>query len=325
MSFLNHNLKILPLEIYIDPQFPVEKAIITHAHADHAKPGHKKVLATKETIEIMKIRYGNDCANSFQILEYGKKLSINNLTITLFPAGHIIGSAQVLIEMRGKKVLVTGDYKTKKDSTTLPFEIIPCNTLVTEATFGLPVFQHPDPNYEIKKLLNSVTKNTGCTHLVGVYALGKAQRIIKLLRENNYNEIVYIHGALEKICDYYGANGINLGKFEKVLLKNKKNYQNKIVLAPPSAIKEKWSRRFSNKITSQASGWMCIKQRVKQNLVEVPMIISDHADWDELTSTIKLSGAENIWITHGRDDGLMYWCKSQGLNAQPLSFLDGKE
>ena len=246
MSFLNHNLKILPLEIYIDPQFPVEKAIITHAHADHAKPGHKKVLATKETIEIMKIRYGNDCANSFQILEYGKKLSINNLTITLFPAGHIIGSAQVLIEMRGKKVLVTGDYKTKKDSTTLPFEIIPCNTLVTEATFGLPVFQHPDPNYEIKKLLNSVTKNTGCTHLVGVYALGKAQRIIKLLRENNYNEIVYIHGALEKICDYYGANGINLGKFEKVLLKNKKNYQNKIVLAPPSAIKEKWSRRFSN-------------------------------------------------------------------------------
>ena len=325
MSFLNHNLKILPLEIYIDPQFPVEKAIITHAHADHAKPGHKKVLATKETIEIMKIRYGNDCANSFQILEYGKKLSINNLTITLFPAGHIIGSAQVLIEMRGKKVLVTGDYKTKKDSTTLPFEIIPCNTLVTEATFGLPVFQHPDPNYEIKKLLNSVTKNTGCTHLVGVYALGKAQRIIKLLRENNYNEIVYIHGALEKICDYYRANGINLGKFEKVLLKNKKNYQNKIVLAPPSAIKEKWSRRFSNKITSQASGWMCIKQRVKQNLVEVPMIISDHADWDELTSTIKLSGAENIWITHGRDDGLMYWCKSQGLNAQPLSFLDGKE
>ncbi len=325
MSFLNHNLKILPLEIYIDPQFPVEKAIITHAHADHAKPGHKKVLATKETIEIMKIRYGNDCANSFQILEYGKKLSINNLTITLFPAGHIIGSAQVLIEMRGKKVLVTGDYKTKKDSTTLPFEIIPCNTLVTEATFGLPVFQHPDPNYEIKKLLNSVTKNTGCTHLVGVYALGKAQRIIKLLRENNYNEIVYIHGALEKICDFYRANGINLGKFEKVLLKNKKNYHNKIVLAPPSAIKEKWSRRFSNKITSQASGWMCIKQRVKQNLVEVPMIISDHADWDELTSTIKLSGAENIWITHGRDDGLMYWCKSQGLNAQPLSFLDGKE
>ena len=325
MSFLNHNLKILPLEIYIDPQFPVEKAIITHAHADHAKPGHKKVLATKETIEIMKIRYGNDCANSFQILEYGKKLSINNLTITLFPAGHIIGSAQVLIEMRGKKVLVTGDYKTKKDSTTLPFEIIPCNTLVTEATFGLPVFQHPDPNYEIKKLLNSVTKNTGCTHLVGVYALGKAQRIIKLLRENNYNEIVYIHGALEKICDFYRANGINLGRFEKVLLKNKKNYHNKIVLAPPSAIKEKWSRRFSNKITSQASGWMCIKQRVKQNLVEVPMIISDHADWDELTSTIKLSGAENIWITHGRDDGLMYWCKSQGLNAKPLSFLDGKE
>ena len=324
MNLLNHSLKILPLNIFIDPQYPVEKAIITHAHADHAKPGHGKVLATKETIEIMKLRYGKNCAQEFQELDYGKKIFLNNISISFFPAGHILGSAQILIEEKGNKILVTGDYKTNPDNISETFENIRCNTLVTEATFGLPVFQHPNPNIEIKKLLNSLNKNKESTHILGVYALGKAQRIIKLLRENNYNETIYIHGALEKICEFYASKGFNLGKIEKVAISKKIDYRNKIVLAPPSALKDKWSRRFNEKIIAQASGWMCVRQRAKQSLVEIPLVISDHADWNELTKTIISSEAENIWITHGREDGLLYWCKSQGLNAEPLS-LQGRE
>lgn len=323
MNLLDYRLNIIPINVFIDPQFPVEKAIITHAHADHAKSGHKKVLGTKETLEIMKIRYGKECAQEFQYLNYGQKISIDGVSITLFPAGHIIGSSQVLLEYRNHKIVVTGDYKTTKDSTTSEFELIKCDTLVTEATFGLPIFKHPNPNIEIKKVLESLETYNDTNHLIGVYALGKAQRIIKLLRENGFQDTIFIHGALKKICDYYQLNGINLGKLETIT-KDSSNYKQKIILAPPSALKDRWSRKFRNKILSQASGWMNIKQRVKQSLIEIPLIISDHSDWNELTKTIVECGAENIWVTHGREEGLVHWCKTNGLNAKPLS-LKGRE
>ena len=323
MNLLDYRLNIIPINVFIDPQFPVEKAIITHAHADHAKSGHKKVLGTKETLEIMKIRYGKECAQEFQYLNYGQKISIDGVSITLFPAGHIIGSSQVLLEYRNHKIVVTGDYKTTKDSTTSEFELIKCDTLVTEATFGLPIFKHPNPNIEIKKVLESLETYNDTNHLIGVYALGKAQRIIKLLRENGFQDTIFIHGALKKICDYYQLNGINLGKLETIT-KDSSNYKQKIILAPPSALKDRWSRKFRNKILSQASGWMNIKQRVKQSLIEIPLIISDHSDWNELTNTILECGAENIWVTHGREEGLVHWCKTNGLNAKPLS-LKGRE
>lgn len=323
MNLLDYRLNIIPINVFIDPQYPVERAIITHAHADHAKPGHKKVLGTKETLEIMKIRYGKECAKEFQSLNYGQKISIDGVSITLFPAGHIIGSSQVLLEYKNHKIVITGDYKTMKDSTSSAFELIKCDTLVTEATFGLPIFKHPNPNTEITKVLESVETNNDTNHLIGVYALGKAQRIIKLLRENGFQDTIFIHGALKKICDYYQSTGINLGKLQTVT-KDISSYKQKIILAPPSALKDRWSRKFRNKILSQASGWMNIKQRVKQSLIEIPLVISDHSDWNELTKTISECGAENIWVTHGREEGLVHWCKTIGLNAKPLS-LKGRE
>ncbi len=323
MNLLDYRLNIIPINVFIDPQYPVERAIITHAHADHAKPGHKKVLGTKETLEIMKIRYGKECAKEFQYLNYGQKISIDGVSITLFPAGHIIGSSQVLLEYKNHKIVITGDYKTMKDSTSSAFELIKCDTLVTEATFGLPIFKHPNPNTEITKVLESVETNNDTNHLIGVYALGKAQRIIKLLRENGFQDTIFIHGALKKICDYYQSTGINLGKLQTVT-KDISSYKQKIILAPPSALKDRWSRKFRNKILSQASGWMNIKQRVKQSLIEIPLVISDHSDWNELTKTISECGAENIWVTHGREEGLVHWCKTIGLNAKPLS-LKGRE
>ncbi len=320
MNILDYRLNIKPLNIFIDPQFPVEKAIISHAHADHAKPGNGKVLATRETIEIMKLRYGEKCANSFQIIKYGEKLKINNINISMFPAGHVLGSAQILIEYKGYKTLVTGDYKTTDDEISKQFELIKCNTLISEATFGLPVFQHPNAHDEITKIIRSINKNKDSTHLIGCYALGKAQRVIYLLRKAGYDKTIYIHGALEKICNYYENQKIPLGKLEKISA-SIQNLKNDVVLAPPSAIKDRWSRKFNNKISCQASGWLSIKQRVKQNRVEIPLIISDHSDWTELTETIINSKAEKVLVTHGNEEGLVYWSKKRGLVAEPLSIM----
>ena len=318
MNILDYRLNIKPLNIFVDPQTPVEKAIITHAHTDHAKPGNGKVLATKETIEIMKLRYGNNCAKSFQSIRYGERIKINGINISFFPAGHILGSAQILIENQGYKTLITGDYKTIDDEISKPFELIKCNTLITEATFGLPIFQHPKPEGELKKIIYSINENKNSTHLIGCYALGKAQRIIHLLRKSGYEKTIYIHGALEKICNYYKSQNILLGKLEKVS-NSKKNFKNDIIIAPPSALRDSWSRKFKNKISCQASGWFSIKQRVKQNQIEIPLVVSDHSDWTELTKTIINSNAERIWVTHGNEEGLVYWIKKRGLDAQPLS------
>ena len=324
MKWIDKNLHIKPINTHIDPFRPVENAIITHGHADHAKPGHKNVLATKETIEIMKIRYGENCADHFQELELNQTLNIDEVSITFFPAGHILGSVQVLTQFKGENINFTGDYKTSKDKTCKNFEPVKCHTLVTEATFGLPVFQHPDEKKEINKLLHSLYLFPERPHLVGVYALGKAQRVISLLRQQGYNKNIFIHGSLEKLCNYYQENNVNLGKLSKVSLINKNDYNGEIILAPPSAIKNIWSRKFEDPIISQASGWMSIKQRAKQSLVELPLILSDHADWNELTNYIKISEAENVYVTHGREEAIVHWCKKNNINGLALS-LSGRE
>ena len=318
MKWLNHELYIEPIHTYIDPPFPVDNAIITHGHADHARSGHKNVLATQQTIDIMKIRYGENCAETFQALDFGEPLKIDNVIITLYPAGHILGSAQVLIEYQGCRVVMTGDYKTRPDNTAQPFELIKCDVFITEATFGLPVFQHPDPTHQIAKLLLSVKENPERSHVIGAYALGKSQRVIKLIRDAGYNEPIYLHGSHEKLCEYYKTQGIKLGNLQKALIASKDDFKNNIVMAPPSALKDRWSRRLPDPVISYASGWMSVKQRAKQSLVELPLIISDHVDWNELTEVIPATGAETVWVTHGREDALVHWCRTKGLNAEPL-------
>ncbi|MGK0177181.1 MAG: putative mRNA 3-end processing factor [Lentimonas sp.] len=323
-SWINHDLYIEPIRTNIDPIRPVNRAIITHGHADHARSGHNTVLATPQTIEIMKLRYGENCAGSFQALNYGEALKIDDVTITLYPAGHILGSAQVLIEYQGQRVVATGDYKTKAESTAQPFELVPCDIFITEATFGLPVFQHPDPKDEIARLLKSVTDNPQRCHVIGAYALGKTQRVIRLIREAGYDAPIYLHGANTKLCDYYQSEGIDLGDLRKALNNVKEAFKGAIVIAPPSALKDRWSRRLPDPVICYASGWMSVKQRAKQSLVELPLIISDHADWNELTETIPATGAETVWVTHGREDALVHWCTQRGLTAQPLS-IQGRE
>ena len=316
--FLTRDLRIVPNGIYIDPPEPQVRAIVTHGHADHARYGHGAVLATPDTIAIMKARYGEDAAGRWDELPFGEKRAIDGVTVSLHPAGHILGSAQVLLEYGGQRIVVTGDYKRLGDRTAQPFELVPCDLLVTEATFGLPVFQHPDPADEIARLLRSLAAFPERAHVIGCYALGKAQRVISLLREGGYDAPIYLHGAMLRLCALYEARGIPLGDLRPSLEMPKADLAGQIVIAPPSAIKDRWSRRLPDPVLAVASGWMSVKQRARQSGVELPLVISDHADWNELRATILETGADTVWVTHGREDALVYWSQQQGLAAEPL-------
>nr|WP_314257602.1 ligase-associated DNA damage response exonuclease [uncultured Devosia sp.] len=316
---LDRNLHIRAIDAYIDPNVPRERAIITHGHADHARSGHGSVLATPDTIAIMKVRYGEDCAGRFEPLDFGVPLQVDDVTITLYPAGHVLGSAQVLLEHKGQRVVVTGDYKRLPDQTSQPYELVECDLLVTEATFGLPVFQHPHPKLEIARLLKSVADQPERSHLVGSYALGKAQRVIGLLRDAGWDAPIYLHGAMIRLCELYQELGVELGDLRPATGTVKAEMAGQIVIAPPSAIRDRWSRRFPDPVVCQASGWMSVKQRARQALVELPLVISDHCDWGELQQTITETKAKTVWVTHGREDALVYWCRQQGLEAEPLN------
>ena len=230
---------------HIDPVRPVEKAIITHGHADHARAGHGAVLATGQTLDIMAIRYGSDFCGQAQAIGYGEQLTVGGVNVSLHPAGHVLGSAQVLLSAQGERTVVSGDYKRQADLTCAPFELVPCDTFVTEATFGLPVFRHPPAQQEVAKLLTSLELFSGQTHLVGAYALGKAQRVIAELREAGYSKTIYLHGALEKLCAYYQTQGVDLGSLELVGRRGKE-LQGEIVMCPPGQLSDRWSRRFGD-------------------------------------------------------------------------------
>lgn len=313
-----------PGDFYIDPVRPVERAVITHGHADHARAGHGAVLATPQTIAIMAARYGEDFTGNRQPSAYGETTNINGVSIRLVSAGHVLGSAQAVIEQDGTRIVAAGDYKRRRDPTCTPFEVVPCDVFITEATFALPVFKHPDTAAEIRKLLDSVNQFPERTHVIGAYALGKAQRVIAHLREEGYDQPIYIHGALQKLCDLYRDFGVDLGPLAPATINDKgakQDFTGKIVIAPPSAIQDKWARRFPDPLPVFASGWMRIRQRVRQRGVELPLILSDHADWDELIDTITEISPGELWITHGRDDALMRWAELNGIAARPLRLI----
>ena len=307
-------------DFYIDPVRAVDKAVITHGHSDHARPGHGAVLATRETLDLMRLRYGDDFAGTAQAVRYGETLHLDGTTVTLHPAGHVLGSAQVAVAADGLTIVASGDYKDVADPTCAPFELVRCDVFITEATFGLPVFRHGDAGAEIDKLLRSVALFAERAHLVGAYSLGKAQRVIALIRAAGYDKPIYLHGALDAITRYY-ANAIDLGELRNVRGTPKTDLAGAIALCPPSALKDVWTRRFPDPLTSFASGWMRVRARARQHGVELPLVISDHADWDGLTATVAATGASEIWVTHGAEEALVHWCGTQNLAARPLHIV----
>ena len=318
-------LLVEPGGFYIDPSRAVDRAVITHGHSDHARGGHRHALATPETLAIMRSRIGPEPAGAVQALPYGESVTIGGVGVRLVPAGHILGSAQVVLDWQGSRAVVSGDYKRRRDPTCPPFEPVRCDVFITEATFALPVFRHPNDREEVARLLHSMTVFPERTHLVGVYALGKCQRLIRLVREAGYDQPIYLHGALVALCDLYRDLGIELGDLRPATEAPPGMFAGVLVLAPPSALGDRWSRRMADPVLSFASGWMRIKQRAKQRGVELPLVISDHADWDELTQTLEDVGAPEVWVTHGREDALVHHASTRGIRARALSLLGFEE
>ncbi len=311
-----------PGGFFIDPMQPVAQAVITHGHADHARPGHGHVHATAPTLAIMRSRYGEThYVQSENAHAYNAPFAINGVTVSLHPAGHILGSAQARLEYDGAAIVFSGDYKRRPDPTCAPFEPVPCDVFVTEATFALPVFRHPPLEGEIARLLSSLRQFPDRCHLVGVYALGKCQRLMMALRAAGYDERIYLHGAMIRLCELYQSFGYDLGPWQPVTPENARSLVGKIVLCPPSALQDRWSRKLPDVLTAAASGWMRIRARARQKSVELPLVVSDHADWDELTQTLADVNAPEVWVTHGRDDALVYAAGQMGLKAQALHLL----
>ena len=305
-------------DAWIDPSQPVERALVTHGHADHACGGHGEVWATPGTLAIMDCRYGKQNGRPS---EYGDVIRMGDVDVSFVPAGHVLGSSQIVLEHAGERVVVSGDYKRREDPTCEPFQPVPCDIFITEATFGLPVFRHPETHDEMDKLLTALrTEPTRCI-LVGAYALGKAQRVIRELRVMGFDDPIYIHGALQRLCDLYVEHGVDLGDLRPATGAAKAELQGRIILAPPGTLNDRWSRRLPDPITAMASGWMRVRQRARQRNVELPLILSDHADWDELTQTIQEIAPREVWVTHGREDALVHWCRLRQIKARALDLV----
>ena len=313
-----HGIYVRPADAWVDPSEPVPRALVTHGHADHARGGHQTVWATPETLAIMACRYGPQ--NGVPVA-YGEAIRLGEVEVGYVPAGHVLGSAQIVLDYRGERVVVSGDYKRRLDPTCAPFEPVSCDVFVTEATFALPVFRHPDTGDEIDKLIARLHANPDRCVVVGAYALGKAQRVIAELRARGHRQPIYIHGALARLCDLYVQHGVDLGELLPVADTPKAAMAGHVVVCPPGALNDRWSRRLPDPITAMASGWMRIRQRARQKNIELPLILSDHADWDELTDTLTEIAPKEVWVTHGREEALVHWCMTRQIKARALALV----
>ncbi|QIK78910.1 ligase-associated DNA damage response exonuclease [Sphingomonas piscis] len=309
---------VRPADAWVDPSDAKAKALVTHGHADHARGGHGEVWATPETLAIMGVRYGEQNARP---VAFGESTRIGEVDVSFVPAGHVLGSAQIVLEFGGERVVVSGDYKRRPDPTCAPFVPVPCDIFITEATFGLPVFRHPDTGSEVDKLLQRLHDEPDRCILIGAYALGKAQRLICEIRNRGHHDPIYYHGALERLCRLYEELGVPLGELRHCGEATKAEMAGHIVICPPGQLNDRWSRRLPDPVTAMASGWMRIRQRARQRNVELPLIVSDHADWDELTQTIREVAPKEVWITHGREDALMHWCMTHQIKARELNLV----
>ena len=314
-----HGIYVKPADAWIDPSEPSPRALITHGHADHARGGHGTVWATPETLAIMDAR--SYAGQESRATGYGEVLQLGDVAVSFVPAGHVLGSAQIVLEHRGETIVVSGDYKRRADPTCLPFEPVKCDVFVTEATFALPVFRHPETGDEIDKLTDALAANPTRCVLVGAYALGKAQRVIAELRQRGFDDPIYLHGALQRLCDLYVELGVDLGELRPATGAGKAELAGRIIVSPPSALNDRWSRRLPDPITAMASGWMRVRQRARQKNVELPLILSDHADWDELTTTLAEIAPREVWVTHGREEALVHWCMTHQIKARALALV----
>jgi putative mRNA 3-end processing factor len=315
LKFDRNGIFCEPAGVYIDPWKSVDRAIITHAHSDHARWGNKHYLAHHDSIPVLKYRLGNDI--STQGVAYAEEFSINGVKISLHPAGHILGSAQVRMEYQGEVWVASGDYKLQIDDVSAPFEFLKCDHFVTESTFGIPIYNFPDPGLihnDINNWWRSNKLEAKNSVIIG-YALGKAQRIIKHLDESIGD--IYAHGAIANMNDILPIGGLNFPEVKRILTDSaKKDFNGAMIIAPPSAIGSTWLKRFEPFSLGICSGWMQLRGARRRRNADRGFVLSDHADWNQLNTAVKATGAENIYVTHGYKSIYAKWLRDEyKLNA----------
>jgi len=308
---------------YIDPWRPVDKAVITHAHSDHARPGSGSYLCHTLTLPLLKLRLGD---NHYQSVAWNEPVLINGVRVSLHPAGHIIGSSQIRIEYQGEVWVVSGDYKTENDGISGAFEPIPCHTFITESTFGLPIYNWAPQNTIFTDMQNWVRKNQseGKTSVLIAYSLGKAQRILPALAAVTDN--IFLHGAVWNVHQTLLEAGIDLPAVQKVHLDApKETFKNSVVIAPSGAEQSPWIRRFQPFEVGICSGWMQVRGNVRRRNADAGYALSDHADWKGLLSAIRATGAEKVFVTHGFQAALSRYLNELGIQAAEVKTEYGED
>lgn len=312
-------------DFYIDPWMQVERAVITHAHGDHARWGCGRYLATREGERVLRTRLGPDAR--IRVVDYGEPVDVDGVRITFHPAGHILGSAQVRVEHRGEVWVVSGDYKTEPDSTCTPFEAVRCHTFVTESTFGLPIYRW-SPEREVFAAIDAwwrANQEAGKASLLYAYALGKAQRLLAGVDPSIGP--IYEHGAVARLTQDYRDTGIRLPETRYAGGEPRGfDWSRALIVAPPSAHGTPWMRRFGAVSTAFASGWMRVRGQRRRRSVDRGFVLSDHVDWPSLLAAIDATGAECVWVTHGYREPVVRWLRERGLQALAVaSRWEGEE
>ncbi|MGG6294033.1 ligase-associated DNA damage response exonuclease [Leptolyngbya sp. AN02str] len=305
---------------YIDPWRSVELAVITHAHSDHARSGSQRYIATHISEGILRKRLGDDV--NLQGVEYGESLKLGDVWVSLHPAGHVLGSAQVRVECDGEVWVVSGDYKRNHDPTCEPFEVVPCDSFITEATFGLPIYRWDSGPTICQQIVDWWKGDRDRPSLLFCYAFGKAQRILSELTQFT-DQPVYVHGAIHALTEIYRNVGVPMvPTIPTSDLPRSHKFNGDLVLAPPSGHRSSWMKRFSHPQTAFASGWMAVRGARRRRGYERGFVLSDHADWPGLVNTVRETGAQTVYVTHGQTDVLArYLTEVFGINAMPLRTL----
>jgi len=300
---------------YIDPWQPVERAVITHAHGDHARWGSASYACSRECEGVLRTRLGP--AASIQALDWGEVIDMNGVRVSLHPAGHILGSAQIRVEYRGEVWVASGDYKTDPDPTCTPFELVRCDTFITESTFGLPIYRWT-PEVQVFDEIRAwwtANRDAGRASLLFAYALGKAQRLLAGLADADIGTI-YTHGAVERLNRDYRAAGVRIADTRYASdLPRKHDFTGSMIVAPPSAAGSTWLRRFGDVSTGFASGWMRIRGARRRRALDRGFVLSDHVDWPSLLATVEATGAQRVWVTHGTREPLVRLLTERGIEA----------
>ena len=323
ITFTNKGIYCPQGKFYIDPWRPVDLAVITHGHADHARWGMKKYLCHHFTKPILQHRIGSDI--EIQTLGYGEEISINGVKVSMIPAGHIIGSAQIKMEYKGYVIVFSGDYKTDDDGLSTPFEVVRCDEFITESTFGLPIYHWLQPQ-EYAELMKSWVQNNrenGKTSVFIGYSLGKAQRVMKSIEDSGK---IYVHRSIGKLNEGMESVGIKLPAYETLdFQESVKHVDGEIVILPPALFESNIIKKIPNRATAFCSGWMQVRGSRRWRSADAGFAISDHADWNGLIDTVKATGAEKVYVTHGQTAVFSKYLNEIGINAVELKTIFGDE